>query len=648
MSFYFIRPFLLLLLIPWALIFVLRKKYPSFNSSWEKVADENLLSYLLGQGNKIGFAPLEKLAFAIGVLAIIASSGPSFNKIKTTANIEKSALVLALDMSASMNAQDVSPSRLERAKIKIQDILKRHDFSYYALLLFSDDAYTVVPTTDDTEIILNQLPVISSNIMPTLAAKRMDRGIARSVELLYNAGFNEGTILLLTDEVANEEDLKAAREARSKDYLVSVLAFASEEGVPVPAASGGFEIAGKNIKLSKLDVKSLENLAKAGGGKLKIFTNDDSDLNFLFAGIKRSGQYNETTTQADFWLDAGIFVALPLLIMFSFMFIRNFIMVAVLFVLLFSSQAHAFDLRPLYLNRNQQGLADYKKGNYKSAEEKFEAIDWKGSAAYKSEDYKQAEKLFSEQAGVSGTYNKGNALALQGKYEEAIAAYDEVLAKEPNHEDAAYNKKILEELMNNQNSGGGGGGSSGGGSGGGSSDNENSSDSSGGGGENSDDGDEGEEGGESEGQGGGASGQDKKDEKSGEGSDQDKKDGKGKSGNAGAAGQETGNKNEKPRSSGGQGADKNASLNESNDPKQGEAPEGAENKTPGNSAGSEERDEDARGNNEKARSGDGKERNMTNSGDDVKRMLDIIEDDPGGLLREKMRRKYMRRMNENY
>ena len=117
------------------------------------MCDAELLPYLL-QEKAVNQSrwPLTTGAIA-ALLVIIALAGPTWQRVPSPVFRNESALVIALDLSRSMDAEDIKPSRLIRARYKIADILKQRKDGQTALLVYAGDAFTVTPLTDDTETI---------------------------------------------------------------------------------------------------------------------------------------------------------------------------------------------------------------------------------------------------------------------------------------------------------------------------------------------------------------------------------------------------------------------------------------------------------------------------------------------------------------
>lgn len=113
----------------------------------------------------------------------------------------------------------------------------------------------------------------------------------------------------------------------------------------------------------------------------------------------------------------------------------------------FAASSYAFDWHGWWQTRDQQGQVLMQQKRFKEAEAAFEQKDWRGVAAYRAGDYQQALKDFASLPHVQSYYNQGNALAHLGQYQQAIQAYDKVLALDPHHQDALYNRRLLEEML---------------------------------------------------------------------------------------------------------------------------------------------------------------------------------------------------------
>lgn len=114
------------------------------------------------------------------------------------------------------------------------------------------------------------------------------------------------------------------------------------------------------------------------------------------------------------------------------------------------STAKALTWDDLWLNPNEQGYKALKQNDFQQAATKFDNSEWQGVAYYRLKKYKRALDAFSKGTDATAFYNKGNTLALLGRYQEAIAAYDKSLTLNPSFDDARFNRDLLKKLSNSQ------------------------------------------------------------------------------------------------------------------------------------------------------------------------------------------------------
>jgi len=147
-NFHFLRPLWLLALLPLAGLQWAMWRRRAASRSWQSVVDPRLLPHLLiGSDARQSRA----LPFAIalgGVLAIFALAGPAWRKIEQPVYRQQSALVVALDLSRTMDASDIKPSRLQRAQLKLRDILAQQKEGDTALIVYAATPFAVTPLTD--------------------------------------------------------------------------------------------------------------------------------------------------------------------------------------------------------------------------------------------------------------------------------------------------------------------------------------------------------------------------------------------------------------------------------------------------------------------------------------------------------------------
>ena len=455
-SFHFLRPAWLAALLPLALVVWAAARSGEQGSAWRRLVDQHLLRHLIVKGD----GRAQRWPLAVGALAGVATclalAGPTWQQIPqpTFSNVEPT--VVLLDMSPAMNVDDLAPSRLTRARHKLQDILERTRGGQIGLVLYTDEPFVAAPLTDDGRVIAEMVPTLASGLMP-LRAARPDRAIAQAQALLDQAGVPAGRVVLITDGVGayDAEATAAAQALAASGRTLSVLGAGTDAGAPLRDARGRI-VDGNDGKplLSRLDRPALAALASAGGGRFSELSADDGDLASLVparpAGVKQATQ-SGSSAQSDVWRDTGIWLVLIPLFLAPLAFRRG-LLAALALTLLAATSAHAETSAwsDLWSRRDQQAQAALAAGNAAEAATLFEHPEWKAAANYQSGNYADSAASYAKLDGDENHYNLGNALARSGKLQEAVAAYDQVLAKEPGHADAKFNRDLVQHLLDEQ------------------------------------------------------------------------------------------------------------------------------------------------------------------------------------------------------
>tara|TARA_R110002073_G_scaffold238789_2_gene399934 strand:- start:11444 stop:13243 length:1800 start_codon:yes stop_codon:yes gene_type:complete len=451
-EFHFIRPYWFIALIPLVILLWMLAKRHLINKHWESVCDPALLPYILvGRTGAKKYTNISLFGF-VSLVMIFALAGPSWERLPEPVFEKQSALVIAMDLSYSMYADDIKPSRLERARFKISDLLDLRQEGQTALIVYAGDAFTVTPLTDDIKTIKSQLTALTPQIMPALGSNT-DIALEKSAELLKQAGNSEGHILLVTDEVDREFE-KFFNKTNRRGYKVSILGIGTEEGAPVKLGDGGFlkDKAG-TIVIPKLNQGVLRLLASSGGGYYETSQLGDGDierLNRLFnSGLQES---NETKSEfeTDRWREFGPWLVLLILPIVAFGFRRGYLALFICVLIQVPEEAMAFEWDDLWLNKNQQAMRALDSEQAELASELFNDKEWKAAANYRKGDFATVEELLNEKEDTRSIYNRANAMAKQGRYEDAIAAYDKVLESNPEHEDAIFNRELIEKELEKQ------------------------------------------------------------------------------------------------------------------------------------------------------------------------------------------------------
>jgi Ca-activated chloride channel family protein len=387
------------------------------------------------------------------IVAALAASGPSWQKIPQPVHQKQDALVLVLDLSFSMVAGDLQPTRIDRARQKLLDLLERRREGQTALVAFAGDAHTVTPLTDDTPTIANLLPALHPGIMP-VPGSNPAAAMEQAVALLRSAGIRQGRILLLTDGIS-EADRAALRTTLDDDNIhLAIMGVGTPTGAPLPLPRGGFlKDNSGTIVMPGLEEATLREVAADFGGRYRRMQVDDSDLDYLLAEdpLGPTEQTLALDRTADAWEDQGHWLVLLLTLPVLTMFRRGWLAcLAPLALALPVSDASAGPWDDLWLTRDQQGQRALQADNPEEAAALFESDPWAGTAAYRAGEYDTAADRFARGDSAADWYNRGNALARAGQLDEAIAAYRESLARDPDAQDALDNLALVEQLREQQ------------------------------------------------------------------------------------------------------------------------------------------------------------------------------------------------------
>lgn len=456
-EFHFLRWPWLLALIPVLLLYRVWLRRGRGQGDWSTVCDPVLLPHVLlhAPGKPSRWSPGPGWGLCAAVLAVLALAGPVWEKLPTPAVRNLQALVLVLDLSPNMGAVDLSPTRMDRARFKITDIIRQRKDGLTALVVFAGDAYTVTPLTEDGETIVSQLGALSPGLLPGKGSKP-EAGLEMAQRILQQAGLVRGDILLISasGDEGSAADSAAAMAARG--FRISVLAAGTEAGGPIALPKGGFMQDGEGgTVVARLPLDKLREIAAAGGGLFRQVSADGSDLAALLPMFERQLEMGDRPEQSSIvleqWAEAGVWLLIPLLPLAALAFRRGLIAGWLLLVLLpVPRPAAAWDWQDLWQTRDQRAQRAFDQQQFGPAAETFEDPAWKAAAQYRAGQPDKAAETLNQRQSADDHYNRGNALAQAKQYQAAIEAYERALAQDSNHDDARYNKELVEQEMRKQ------------------------------------------------------------------------------------------------------------------------------------------------------------------------------------------------------
>ncbi|MDX1655460.1 MAG: VWA domain-containing protein, partial [Candidatus Competibacteraceae bacterium] len=420
-DFHFLRPLWLLALLPLGVLLWRLTKARGGGGDWMGVCDPHLLAQLQIKGSGSATRRLLGLLGLGWTLAVLALAGPAWQQRPVPVFQSVTARVIVLDLSHSMAATDLAPSRLVRARYKIKDILARSGEGQVGLVVYAGAAFTVAPLTQDGATVAALLESLDPAIMPS-PGSRTDRGLEQAAQLLERAGRRRGEILLVADQ-AEPTAVTTARQLRESGFTVSVLGVGTPQGAPIPLPRGGYlQDADGNIVIPRLEEDRLQELAAAGGGRYARLSASGADLAVLLSPIPADPEAQRVDRNAERWYEEGVWLLPLLLPLGALAFRRGWLLAVPIMILLSPPPVRAQDWSVLWLNQEQRAAAALARGELQRALELSDDPLRQGTAAYRAGNFEAAAAAFARVSGAEGHYNRGNALAQQGRFAEAIAA----------------------------------------------------------------------------------------------------------------------------------------------------------------------------------------------------------------------------------
>jgi len=400
---------------------------------------------------------------ALGLIAV-ALSGPLYGYRWEEIERKGIDIIVALDCSKSMLATDIKPTRLDKAKREIYDLLNMLKGDRIGLAAYSGTAFLQCPLTLDYNAFHIFLNTLTPDMLP-VGGTDIGEALRVSLSAFDERSKTEKAIILITDgeHTGGSNPVEAAEALAKANVKLFAIGIGTDGGVPVPESDGGLkkDASGKII-LSKLDEELLKKIAILTGGAYVRAAAGGMELDLIY-NTEIRGKMEKTTLSGgrrQVWEDRYQWVlALAMLVFIAELFIsskKKGIMLIFL-VMLFNASAYAGSIR--------NGEESYQKGEYEKALKYF--IDAQlqnpdkpeifyniGNAYYKLEKYdeaansfKQAAKSENRQLRQKALYNLGNADYRKGKLEDSVKHYEEVLKLDPNDTQAKENLEFAKKMI---------------------------------------------------------------------------------------------------------------------------------------------------------------------------------------------------------
>ncbi len=451
-----------------------------------RFGDTPLMDRLSQTVNRRGRAARAVLVLVAVAALVVALARPQFGTRVDTVRREGQDLVVALDLSASMLAEDIAPNRLERAKLAVTRMIERLEGDRIGLVAFAGQAFVQSPLTVDYGAARLFLNAMEPDLVP-VQGTNLGQALAVSLDSFDEDENREHRILLLfTDGEDHEGEVDANLErAVAAGVRIFTVGFGSGDGVPIPDLDeqgrrrGFLRDDDGAVVTTRLEEEPLQRLAEATGGRYIRVTPGGAELTALAEELTgMAGREIEAQQVTQFEEQFQLFLGLALILLLVEMLIPERRRVAVEWTgrfgvlpsmllgltLLLPSPAAAQAGR----TEVREGNRLYQEGRFEDAHEKYlEALRAApgspvvrfndGNALYQTDEFQRAVEAYQEaiEAGdpaleSQAWYNAGNSFFRQQQLAEAIEAYKQALRADPGDVDAKHNLELALEQMEQQ------------------------------------------------------------------------------------------------------------------------------------------------------------------------------------------------------
>lgn len=449
LGFTLLRPWWLLALLPAAILLVQLHRHGWQHSDWEQLLPRPLHQWLLrrqaGGSRGLRFAALG----LTWTLVIVALAGPAVETGAESRRVDDNALVVVLDLSRNMLANDLPPDRMERARLKIRSLIQDYGDSQLSLIVYAGSAHRVTPLSNDHATLTNLLGALSPDIMPS-DGQNLGAALDMARQTIAPLPSKGSQILLVTSGLDNGARDVLAEHARQLGPQLSILGVGTRSGAPVPLSEGGFlrDDQGR-ILLPRLNSQQLGNLAREHGARYHEITTSDRDLHYLLRPLQGSG--TAATGDRVLLVDHGHWLVL-LLLPIAALGARRGWLGLLLCALLLPQDALAFSWNDLWQRPDQQAMQLLRDQQPAAAAQRFRDPEWRAWALYQAGEHAAAAEEWATLSHIQPDnpeylFNRGTALAMAGDYSAALEAYEHALTLDPTHQGARHNRDALEDFL---------------------------------------------------------------------------------------------------------------------------------------------------------------------------------------------------------
>lgn len=454
-----------------------------------KLGDQTLVSSLIASYSPQKFllkSLLSLVAIILLVLALVNFRKPdSSEKIK----LSGTDLMIALDVSNSMMAKDIQPTRLEKAKLLISKLIDQLGGNRVGMVVFAGNAYLQMPLTTDASAAKLFLSTITPDLVPLQGTNISDALKLCNKSLNINEKKYKSILLISDGEDHDDATIATVKELKEKGVVINTVGVGSPNGSPIvdPITNDVKRDDQGNVVISKLNEKELEDIAAQANGNYELLTEADHTAKNIIAQLQNMDKKPiADSTLTNYYSYFWMFVAVAILLLVIELLISEkkrsskilndtnkpassgMNSVKIVFFLLFILFNSYFSFGQKERELVRKGNDAYKQQKFDEAVKQYEeALKQKnndnaatfnlGNAKFKNGKYEEAAKQYDalntsdKQLLAKSLYNKGVSLVKQQKLKEAIDAFKQSLRASSTDEDTRENlQKALNELQKQQ------------------------------------------------------------------------------------------------------------------------------------------------------------------------------------------------------
>ena len=447
---HFSNPNYLILIFFVFFLYILKKENKVEQNQLADFIDKKLLPHLVI--NTASSRLPSWVGLVLVSLLIIGIAGISWEKKAEKKYINPMQTIIMLDQSLSMYATDIKPNRLTRVKQKVQDVLASIKEGNIALTAYAGDAFIISPFSQDKSTLTHFLLALDPLIMP-LYGSDARQAFDTSLSLIKDPS-QFTNIILFTDDIKTSDFEYIQNQIGQYNIKLNIIGVGTKEGGSIKLPDGNILRTKQGLVVAKLPIANLQQLAQSVDGDYYPSNLLPTDIDaILTTPMSNQNDAIEAKSQSLDWVDKGHWFALPFLFWLLYQFRAGVMICLVISLLPFAQKADAGVL-DWFSTADQKAQKLVDQGNWEEAQPLFSDKKWQAASQYALGNYEAAAEqlgtLNESQSSAKLQYNKGNSLALSGKLDEAIKAYQEAVKLQPEFSEAEENLAYLEKLKQDQ------------------------------------------------------------------------------------------------------------------------------------------------------------------------------------------------------